>query len=92
MVESGQDFLDLAAIRFHDERLARVINVHIAENPALRVQQESIHPVSGGEIANIIRDHAVQPAHAIAAGKRNSCAEAEVINSAAAPSSAANST
>ena len=69
MVESGDDLLDLAAIGFHHERLALVIDEHIAENAALRVEQESIHAVSGGEIANVVRNHAVQPAHAVAAGQ-----------------------
>ena len=71
MVESGDNLLDLAAIRLDHERLARVIDDHVAKDAALRVKQESIHPASGGKIANVVGHHTVQPAHAVAAGERN---------------------
>ena len=38
-----------------------------------------------GQIANIVRDHAIQPAHAIAAGQRNLRPESKVVNPAAIP-------
>ncbi len=69
MVESSNDLLDLTAIGFHHQPLASVIDEHIAENAALRVEQESIDAASGGEIANVVRNHAIQPAHAVAAGQ-----------------------
>ncbi len=46
MVESGDDLLDLATISFDHKRLAGVVNEHVAENAALRVEQEGIHAAS----------------------------------------------
>ena len=69
MIESCEDLLHLAAIGLHRKRLALVVNQHIAEDATLRIQQESIHAPSCGKIANVVRNHAVHPAHAIAASK-----------------------
>ncbi len=59
MIERGDDLLHLAAVGFDDERLALVIDVHIAEDAPLRIEQERIHALANGEIANVIRNHAV---------------------------------
>src|SRR5437588_521142 len=82
MVECGGDLLNLATISLHDESVALVTSVHVAEDAALRVKQESINAMARGKVANVIRDHAVQPARAVGAGERDPGAEAEVIDSA----------
>src|ERR1700678_4092481 len=81
MIEGGDDFLGLAAVGFYGDGLAPVVGVHIAKDAALRVEQESIDAVAGGEIADVVGDHAVEPAGAVAAGERELGAEAQVVNS-----------
>src|SRR5580693_2743538 len=84
MIESGHDLLALAAISFHYQLVPEVVDIHVPKNAALRIEQESIHTVSRSKVANVVRDHAVQPAHPIFPGERNPRPEAQVINSAAA--------
>src|SRR5260370_17366162 len=84
MVEGGDGLLDLAAITLDNDRVALAVSVHVPKDAALRVEQEGIDAVTGCEVADVVRNHAVQPAHAVAAGERNPGAEAEVIDSAAA--------
>jgi hypothetical protein len=67
MVERRDDFLHLAAISLDQKGFPHVEDVHVAENAALRVQQERINTMSRGEIPDIIGDHAIHPAHPVAA-------------------------
>ena len=61
-------------------RLSPIVGVQIAQDVSLRIEQESVHAVSRREIADIVGDHAVQPAHPVAAGERNLGAGAEFVN------------
>ena len=51
------------------------------------LSRKAYHAVSRGEIANVVRDHAVHPAHAISSGERKPGSETQVINSATAEQS-----
>src|SRR5580658_8781043 len=81
MVEGGNDLLCLAAISLDHEGLAQIVDNHVAQNTALRAEQKSIHTVSGGEIADVVGNHSVQPPHAVTASKGDSRAESQVIDS-----------
>ena len=51
------------------QRVAAIVSVEISQNVPLRIQEKSVNAVSGGQVADVISDHAVKPAHPIAAGK-----------------------
>ena len=69
-------------LRIHQQRVAALKGVEIRLNAALRVQHKGINAVAGGKIANVIGDHAVQPADAVAAGHRDFGPPTQVIEAA----------
>ena len=75
LVEDGEDFLQLRLIGIDEQRLSPIVGVQVAQNMSLRIEQKSIHTAPGLEIADVVGDHAVQPAHPVAAGERNLGAE-----------------
>ena len=82
VIEQLQYFVALCALRIHQQRVAALKGVEVRLNAALRVQHISINAVAGGKIANVVRDHAVQPADAVAAGHRDFGAPTQVIEAA----------
>ena len=83
MIEQLQYFFSLPTLRIHQQRVAALEDVKVRLNMALRVQQEGIDAVAGSKVADIVCDHAIQPADAVAAGHRDFGAPAQVINTAA---------
>ncbi len=83
VIEQLQYFVSLPAFRIHQQRVSALEDVEVGLNVSLRVQQESIDAVARGKIANVVRDHAVQPADAVAAGHRDLGTPAQVIEAAA---------
>ena len=71
LVEDGKDFLHLRLVGVNQQRLSPIVGVQIAQDMSLRIEQKSVYPVPGLEIADIVGDHAVQPARPVAASKRN---------------------
>src|SRR5258707_4234868 len=47
------------------QRIAPLISVQVTLNVSLRIEHESINSVPLGKVANVIRDHTVQPAYAV---------------------------
>src|ERR1039458_7133804 len=82
-IEELQYFVSLSAFRIYQQRVSTLEDVEVGLNAALRVEQERIDAVAGRKIANIVRDHAVQPADAVAAGHRDLGTPAQVIEPAA---------
>src|SRR5260370_34464343 len=82
VIKQLQYFVSLPAFRIHQQRVAALEGVEVRLNAALRVQHKSIDAVAGGKIANVVGDHAVQPADAVAAGHRDLGAPTQVIEAA----------
>ncbi len=80
LLKNSQDFLDLRLISINQQRLAPVVSVQIAQNMSLRIQRKSIHAMPMRQVTNVIRDHAVQPAHPVDATERNLCPGAEIVD------------
>ena len=82
VVEGRENLLGLPAVGVHRDRLAAIVGIQIAQNVPLRIQQKRIHALAHGQVADIVGDHPIQPAHAVAAGQRNLRPEPEVIDAA----------
>src|ERR1019366_5374626 len=82
VIKQLQYFVSLCALRIHQQRVAALKGVEVRLNTALRVQHKGIDAVAGGKIANVVRNHAVQPADAVAAGHRDLGAPTQVIETA----------
>src|ERR1700730_2918398 len=83
LVEDGEDLPYLRLIGVDEQRLSPIVGVQITQNMSLRVEQKSVHAAPRLEITDIVGDHAVQPAHAVAAGKGNFGAYAALVDSGA---------
>jgi len=77
----------LAVISVDDDRVTAVIGVEIAENVALRVQQESVDASLGGKVTDVVRDHSIEPADTVSTRQRDFGAIAQVVDAAAVPES-----
>src|SRR5450756_369776 len=82
VIEQLQYFASLCVLRIHQQRVAALKGVEVRLNTALRVQHKGIDAVAGGKIANVVGDHTVQPADAVAAGHRDFGAPIQVIEAA----------
>ena len=82
MVEGGQDCFELQLDRVDKYVLAAIVSDQIAQNMALRVEQERIDAVAGCQITHVVGDHAIQPADAIAPSKLDFRAVLEIVDSA----------
>jgi hypothetical protein len=71
-----------AAFRIDYQRFSALEDVEVGLNTALRIQHERIDAVSSGQIPNIVRDHAIQPADPVAAGHGDLGAPAQVVEAA----------
>src|SRR6202165_4522400 len=65
-IEQLQHFFSLLLFGIDQERFSALENVKIRLNAPLRVQQEGIDAVAAGQIANVVRGHAIQPTNAVA--------------------------
>src|ERR1017187_308887 len=82
VIKQLQYFVSLCVLRIHQQRVAALKGVEVRLNAALRVQHKGINAVAGGKIANVVGDHTVQPADAVAAGHRDLGAPIQVIEAA----------
>src|ERR1700733_13620904 len=82
MIEGGENLFRLPAVGINGDGFSAIVSVEVAKNVSLRIQQEGVRAVIHGKVTDIVGDHAVQPAHAIAARKRDFGAEAEIVNAA----------
>src|ERR1035437_7002127 len=82
VIEQLQYFVPLCVLRIHQQRVAALKGVEVRLNAALRVQHIGIDAVAGGKIANVVGDHTVQPADAVAVGHRDLGAPIQVIEAA----------
>src|ERR1035437_11066823 len=82
VIKQLQYFVSLCGLRIHQQRVAALKGVEVRLNAALRVQHIGIDAVAGGKIAHVVRDHAVQPANAVAAGHGDFGAPIQVIETA----------
>ena len=69
VIKELQDLVALRALGIDQQRLAAIEGVEVSLDASLGVEQEGIDAVAGGQVANIVRNHAVQPADAVAAGQ-----------------------
>src|ERR1700719_3950379 len=77
-----QNFVLPPPVDVEHKRIAEIVNVEVGLDTALRVEQECVHAMADGKIANVIGGHAIQPAHSIFAGYGNFGATAQVVNTA----------
>ena len=66
VLESRQHFFQLRLRGIDEQGIAAIERVEIAENMTLRVQEKRIETAAYGQIPDIVGNHAVQPAHAVA--------------------------
>src|SRR6185437_6860309 len=81
--QGGQQRLRLIAISFQQQGLAAIKNVQVAQNPSLSVQNKVVSATVEWKVANIVRDHIMQPPHAILAAQVNQSAPVQTENSTA---------
>src|SRR5215467_8470383 len=69
VIENLPDPVTLRALAIHQQRIAPVKGIQISLDVSLGIEQKRVYAVAGSEIADIVRDHSIQPADAVAAGK-----------------------
>jgi hypothetical protein len=79
VIEGSKELSHLRLIRVDRQEFAAIICIQVAQNMSLRIQQESIYTMPNSEIANVIRDHPVQPPDPITAGNADLRAATQVV-------------
>ena len=82
-VEDGGDGGRLLAIGGHQQIVAAIVGDQFALIASLGVQQKAVNAVIQRQIANVVGDHAVQPAHAVFAAEHQFGLPAQVEQAAA---------
>ncbi len=78
-----QHRVKLLTASVHDQRIASVVSVQVAQNVSLRIQHKGIYALPLRQVADIIGDHTVQPAHPVATANGNLSARPQIEDSAA---------
>ena len=73
----------LRAVAGDEDMIAAVVGDEVGDDAALGRQQEVVHTMSHGEVANVVGDHAIEPAHAVFAGQHQLGLPAHVEEAAA---------
>src|SRR5205807_7400791 len=68
MVQGLEDSFQLGTVAIHQKIFAPVIDIHVGQDAALRVEQEIVIAVIDRQVLDVVGDHAVQPAQAVSAG------------------------
>ena len=68
MVENLEQFGSLRLIGVDKQVFAPVVNIHVGQNAALRIEQEVVVAMIQRQIANIVGEHAIQPAYPVFPG------------------------
>src|SRR5205814_4568904 len=66
-LEQFAQVLRLGCVGFDQHVLPAIEAVKVGQNASLRVQQKTVGAVAELQIANVVRDHAVKPVHAMIA-------------------------
>ena len=67
-IEDLQNRFQLLRFRFDHDALRPIECVQIGLNFPLWIQEKGINTLTSSQIANIVGDHSVQPAHPVCAG------------------------
>src|SRR5208337_504938 len=81
-IEDGGDRRRLCAVGGNQQIIAAIVGDQISLNASLRAEQKAVHAVPVSKIANVVRDHPVQPADAVFAGQHQLGLPAHVKNGA----------
>src|SRR5207253_3632320 len=54
-------------VGIHQQILAAMVNIHVAQNAALNIQQEAVHAAIDRQVSDVVGDHAIHPADAVRA-------------------------
>ena len=79
-VEDVFQALGLPELGIDEQVVAEVVDIEIALDAALRIQDEVVIAVVLREVAHIVGDHAVSPADTVGAGEHDLRAPAEVVH------------
>ena len=55
----------LPGVGIHQQILAAMVNIHVAQNVALNIQQEAVRPAIERQVSDVVGDHAIHPADAV---------------------------
>src|SRR5690348_10429391 len=66
-LQVGIEFFDLAGIGFEHKIVAAIIDIEISQDVALRIKHKCVNAMPSFQVADVVADHAVQPAQAVAA-------------------------
>src|SRR5205807_317269 len=74
-----QNFFSLRPVGSDQERVATVIGIKVAQNVALWIQHKRVNASADSEITNVVRDHAVEPAHAVSSREPDAGTPAQAV-------------